>query len=76
MTKQNAPRTKNLYGGFFFLYGGLLLALYNCNGLVASRLSLYNLWLQFTRYVYVFPAALPHTVRLARRLQYQFIRSW
>ena len=24
----------------------------------------------------VFPAALPHTVRLVRRLQYQFTRSW
>jgi len=26
--------------------------------------------------VSVFPAALPHTVRLVRRLQYQFTRSW
>jgi len=24
----------------------------------------------------VFPAALPYTVRLVRRLQYQFTRSW
>ena len=32
---------------FFFWYGGLLLALYNYNGLVAPRLSLYNFWFVF-----------------------------
>jgi len=26
--------------------------------------------------VFVFPAALPHTVRLVRRLMCQFTRSW
>jgi len=30
-----------------FFYGGLLLALYNYNGLVAPRLSLYNFWFVF-----------------------------
>jgi len=37
-----------------FLYSVLLLALYNYNGLVAPRLSLYNFWIQFTQFVFVF----------------------
>jgi len=37
----------------FFWYGGLLLALYNYNGLVAPRLSLYNFWFCFTRFVFL-----------------------
>jgi len=34
----------------FFWYGGLLLALYDYNGLVAPILSSYNFWFQFTRF--------------------------
>jgi len=60
----------------FFLYGVLLLALYNYHGRVVPQLSLYNVWFHFTRFVFVFPAAPSHTVRLVRRLQYQFTRSW
>jgi len=64
--------------GMIVRYGGLLLALYNYNGLVAPGLSLYSGFI-FTRFccvLVVFPAVLPYTVRLARRLQYQFARSW
>jgi len=32
----------------------LLLALYNYNGLVAPRLSLYNFWFHFNRFAFVF----------------------
>jgi len=46
------------------------LALHNYNGLVALRLSWCNFW-----FLLVFPAVLPHTVRLVRRPQYQFTRS-
>jgi len=36
-----------------------LLALYN-NGFIERLPSLYNFWCHFTRFVFVFPAALPH----------------
>jgi len=55
---------------FFFWYCGLLLALYNYNGFVAPRLSLYNFWFSFHSVCFyvlgVFPAARPHTVHLVR----------
>ena len=61
-------------------YGGLLLALYNYNGLVVPGLSFVQFLGSFSLGLFcvlvVFPAALPHIVRLARRLQYQFTRSW
>ena len=75
------PRCAKMYTYRLFVwYGGLLLALYNYNGLVAPGLSLYNFWFSFDSVCFcvlgLFPAALSHTVRLVRRLQHQFIRSW
>jgi len=75
------PELRTVYGATTFVwYGGLLLALYNYNGLVAPGLRLYNLWVHFHSVGFcvliVFPAALPYTVRLVTRLQYQFTRSW
>jgi len=56
------------------------LALCNYNGLAAPGLSLYNFWVHFHSVSFcvlvVFPAALPYTVRLVIRLQYQFTCSW
>ena len=63
--------TTCLYSNFdfnqFVSYGGLLLALYDCNGLVAPGLSLNNFWVHFNSvcFLVVFPAALPYTVRHA-----------
>jgi len=56
-----------------------LLALYNNNCLVAPRPSFVQFLAPFHTVCFCvlgeFPAALPHSVRLVRRLQYQFIRS-
>jgi len=64
----------------FVWYSGLLLALYNYNDLVGPGLSFVQFLGSFSLGLFcvlvVFPAALPYTVRLVRRLQYQFTRSW
>ena len=39
---------------YTFLYGGLLLVLYNYSGFAAPRLSLHNFWFHFTWFVFVF----------------------
>ena len=53
--------------------------LYNYNGFVAPRLNFDNFRFHCTSFFVVelgeFPAALPYTVRLVRRLQYQVTRS-
>ena len=57
----------------FFWYGGLLLAHYNYNGLVAPRLSFVQYLVSFHLVCFcvlaVFSAALPYTVHLVTNLQ-------
>jgi len=52
---------------------------YNYRGLMAPQLSLCHVWYHLIRFfmsLVVFSAAFLHTVRLVKRMQYQFTRSW
>ena len=81
LTKRNyCFHDRRLIYNLTFLYGALSLALCNCNGLVAPRLSFVQCLVLFDSVCFcvldVFPVARLHTVRLVRRMQFQFTWSW